>query len=134
MIPSEPSLYIFAMRRRGVGTYEDVGGSNSLCYYQYIQDKAAPLWPSYALLCTSYAPVSHLFTMRFLQVFFLLGITDCVKKVKVLVAQCLTPCDPMDCSLCLWDFQGKNTRVGCHFALQGIFQTQGSNVGLPHYR
>ena len=48
MMPSEPSLYIFAMRRHGVGTYEDVGGSNSLCYYQYIQDKAAPLWPSKA--------------------------------------------------------------------------------------
>ena len=27
--------------------------------------------------------------------------------------------------LCLWDFPGKNTRVGCHFLLQGILQTQG---------
>ena len=25
-----------------------------------------------------------------------------------------------------WDFQGKSTRVGCHFLLQGIFPTQGS--------
>ena len=31
--------------------------------------------------------------------------------------------------LCLWDFPGKNTRVGCHFLLQRIFLTQGSN---PH--
>ena len=29
---------------------------------------------------------------------------------------------------------GKNTGVGCHFLLQGIFPTQGSNPGLPHYR
>ena len=29
--------------------------------------------------------------------------------------------------LCPWDFPGKNTRVGCHFLLQGIFPTQGSN-------
>ena len=29
--------------------------------------------------------------------------------------------------LCLWDFPGKNIRVGCHFLLQGIFPTQGSN-------
>ena len=29
--------------------------------------------------------------------------------------------------LCLWDFPGKNTGVGCHFLLQGIFLTQGSN-------
>ena len=31
-----------------------------------------------------------------------------------------------------WDFPGKNTGVGCHFLLQGIFPTQGSNSGLPH--
>ena len=24
--------------------------------------------------------------------------------------------------------------MGCHFLLQGIFPTQGSNAGLPHYR
>ena len=28
--------------------------------------------------------------------------------------------------LCPWDCPGKNTGVGCHFPLQGIFQTQGS--------
>ena len=33
-----------------------------------------------------------------------------------------------------WDFQGKNTGVGCHFLLQGIFPTQGSNPGLLHCR
>ena len=27
--------------------------------------------------------------------------------------------------LCPWDFWGKNTGVGCHFLLQGIFLTQG---------
>ena len=36
--------------------------------------------------------------------------------------------------LCPWDFPGKNTGVGCHFLLQGIFPTQGSNPGLPHCR
>ena len=34
----------------------------------------------------------------------------------------------MDCSpsglLCSWDFPGKNTGMGCHFLLQGIFPTQ----------
>ena len=33
-----------------------------------------------------------------------------------------------------WDFLGQCTGVGCHFLLQGIFQTQGSNPGLPHCR
>ena len=31
--------------------------------------------------------------------------------------------------LCPWDFPSKNTRVGCHALLQGIFPTQGLN---PH--
>ena len=33
-----------------------------------------------------------------------------------------------------WDFPGKNTGVGCHFLLQGIFPTQGLNPGLSHGR
>ena len=55
--------------------------------------------------------------------------------LKVLVAQSyLTLCNLMDCSLCPWDSPGKNTGVGCHSALQGIFLTQGSNPGLPYCR
>ena len=34
--------------------------------------------------------------------------------------------------LCSWDFPGKNTGLGCHFLLQGVFLTQGLNPGLPH--
>ena len=34
----------------------------------------------------------------------------------------------------LWDSPGKNNGVDCHFLLQGIFPTQGSNPGLPHCR
>ena len=33
-----------------------------------------------------------------------------------------------------WDSPGKNTGVGCHFLLQELFLTQGSNSGLPHCR
>ena len=36
--------------------------------------------------------------------------------------------------LCPLDSPGKNTGVGCHALLQGIFPTQGSNLGLPHCR
>ena len=55
-------------------------------------------------------------------------------KVKVLVAQlCLTLCDPMDCSP-PWNSPGKNTGMGSHYLLQGIFLTQGSNPDLMHYR
>ena len=34
--------------------------------------------------------------------------------------------------LCPWDSPDKNTGVGCHALLQGIFLTQGSNLGLLH--
>ena len=34
--------------------------------------------------------------------------------------------------LCPWDSPGKNAGVGCHFYLQGIFLTQGSNLDLLH--
>ena len=36
--------------------------------------------------------------------------------------------------LCPWNSPGKNTGVGCHSLLQGIFLTQGLNLGLPHWR
>ena len=59
--------------------------------------------------------------------------------VLCLVAQiCLTLCNPVDCSppgsSVHGASPGKNTGVGCHALLQGIFPNQGSNPGLPHYR
>ena len=57
--------------------------------------------------------------------------------VLCLVTQsCLSLCDPMDCSppgsSVYGDSPGKNTGVGCHALLQGIFPTQGLNPGLSH--
>ena len=59
--------------------------------------------------------------------------------VLCLVAQsCLTLCNPVDCSppgsSVHGDSPGKNTGMGCCALLQGIFQTQGLNPGLPHCR
>ena len=58
--------------------------------------------------------------------------------VKVLVAQSystLRPHRPWPARLlCPWDSPGKNTRVSSHPLLQGIIPTQGSNLGLLHYR
>ena len=49
---------------------------------------------------------------------------------KVLVTQlCLNLWDPARL-LCSWHFPDKNTEVGCHFLLQGIFLTQGL---MPHF-
>ena len=55
------------------------------------------------------------------------GGSGLVAKLKLLVTQsCLTPVIPWTVSarlLCPWDSPGKNTGVGCHFLLQGIFLT-----------
>ena len=55
------------------------------------------------------------------------------------VAQsCPSLCDPVDCSppgsSVYGDSPGKNTAVGRHALLQGIFPTQGSNPRLPRCR
>ena len=49
---------------------------------------------------------------------------------------CPILCDPMNCSPpdSSVHSPGKNTGVGSHSLLQGIFLIQGSNQGLPHCR
>ena len=73
---------------------------------------------------------------------FLITIADvslCILAVLCLVSQsCLTLCNPMDCSptgsSVLRDSLGKNTGMGCHALLQGIFPTQRSNPCLLHWQ
>ena len=64
--------------------------------------------------------------------------TTQLKKWSEVVQLCPTLWDPMDysplCSSVRGNSPGKKTGVGCHFLLQGIFPTQGSNPGLPHCR
>ena len=57
----------------------------------------------------------------------------------MLVSQlCVTLCDPVDYNppgaSVHGDSPGKKTGVGCHFLLQGILPTQGSNLGLLNCR
>ena len=53
-----------------------------------------------------------------------------------LLQSCSALCNPMDCSppgsSVRGDFPGKNTGVGCHSLLQGIFPIQGSNQCFLH--
>ena len=56
-----------------------------------------------------------------------------LKTRPKLLQLCPALCDPMNCSLpgssVHGTFPGKNTGVGCHVLIQGIFLTQGLN---PH--
>ena len=58
------------------------------------------------------------------------GVCLCAQSLQ----SCLTLCDPKDCQPPRLpypqDSPGKNTGVGCHALLQGIFLTQGSNPCL----
>ena len=58
-------------------------------------------------------------------------------RVSVSVCSVTTLCYPMDCSPAgssvHGDSPGHRTGVDCHAFLQGIFPTQGSNPGLPHF-
>ena len=56
-----------------------------------------------------------------------------------LFQSCPTPCSPVECnsspgSSVHGDSPGKNTGVGYHALLQGIFPTQGLSLGFPHCR
>ena len=59
-----------------------------------------------------------------------------VKSVSYsILSDSLWPCGLKPARLlCPWDSPCKNTRVGCHSLLQGIFSIQGSNQGLLHCR
>ena len=57
-------------------------------------------------------------------------VTACMPVVALVVSESLRPHGLQPARLaCPWDSPGKNTAVGCHALLQGIFLTQGSN---PH--
>ena len=60
----------------------------------------------------------------------------CCHCCCLVVKSCLTPTHRLLPArlLCPWDFPGKNTGVGCHFHLQGIFLTQESNPCFLHWQ
>ena len=65
-------------------------------------------------------------------------LAHCLSEQFLVTQSCPTLCNPMDCSppgsSVHGDSPGKNTGMGCHALLQGIFQTQGLNQGFLHCR
>ena len=59
----------------------------------------------------------------------------CVCVSSALLCLTLWPHRPYPVRLlCPWDFPSKNTGISCHFLLQGIFPTQGSNLSFLHWQ
>ena len=83
--------------------------------------------PHVKQFCTLYISTQTLYQQK--------GAGEPVWCVCLVAQSYLTHCDPMDYSpsgsSVHGDSPGKNTGVGCHVLLQGIFPTQGLNPGLP---
>ena len=79
-------------------------------------------------------------TMNYVYIHMCIFIHVHTHMLCLVAHSCLTLCDHMDCSSpgsCSsvhGNSPAKNTGVGCHAILQGIFPSQGSNPGLPHCR
>ena len=110
-------------------------------------DYSQPLWLPTESLITTYIPVSwcvireSAFILNYAEMKWEASITSkgpcSAWKVKGKALSCVRLfASPwrVACTRLLhpWDFLGKSTGVGCHFFLQEIFPTQGSNRDLPH--
>ena len=57
-------------------------------------------------------------------------ISLCMLSSHSVVSDSVTPWTVARQLLCPWNFPGKNTGVGCHFPLQGLFLSQGLSLCL----
>ena len=76
-----------------------------------------------------HGPRNSLRSIRLIQKLYYYG-NACAQSLSCV---CLRPYELQPTRLFYpWNFPGKNTGVGCHFLLQGIFPTEGSNPQLLH--
>ena len=94
---------------------------SSFCYYQYS-------YSSFLVLNVCISETSHHHILNFTCTYVHCKHT-CIHAKSL--QSCPTLCYPMITArlLCPWDSPNKNTGMGCHALLLGIFLTQGSN---PH--
>ena len=59
---------------------------------------------------------------------------NCAVLSHSVMADSATPWTAVHQAVCPWNSPDKNTIVGCHFLLQGIFLTQGANPSLLHWQ
>ena len=91
-------------------------------------------WPKYWCFSFSISPSSEYSGL----ISFSIDWFDLL-AVCIVTQLCPTLCHPLDNSLSVssllpLDFSGKNTGMGGHFLLQGIFLTQGLNLRLLHWQ
>ena len=101
------------------------------------KDSATIYVKSVLLMFSSKSFIVSGLTYRFLIQFEFIFVYGVKEYPNFLFLTCSCSVFPMDqsCQASLsMGFLGKNTGVGCHSLLQGIFPTQASNSVLPHCR
>ena len=104
-------------------TTQYMQGTLSPLWWLWFQNKIRPLLLLSVLggvLSTLHIPSCFIFSINHAWV---------LSHIQLFVAPWTINCQAARL-LCPWDFPGKNTGMGCHFLLQGIFLTQGLNPGL----
>ena len=100
--------------------------------------RTPPSWPYLTLITSQRLLYPSQGSFRLQYVNWEGGHKHLARVLRLVTQSRLNLCDPIDCSPAgssvRGDSPGKNTGVGCHALLQGIFPIQGSNPGLPHYR
>ena len=80
-------------------------------------------------------PLGIVSLMSELEALWFQGYSEHESASRSVVSNCLWPPKLQPSRLlCPWNSPGKNTGVGCHFLLQGIYRTQGLNPGLLHWK
>ena len=85
--------------------------------------------------CSRLSQIYHCLTADFLPFSVCVCVCVCVCVSHSIMSDSLRPHELQPTRLfCPWNSPGKNTGMGCHSLLQGIFPTQGLNQGLLHCR
>ena len=120
----------------------------ALAPWKFITDQSIP-WPFYpGWSCSKETSSSQIYVIKnfvHLKPNIISQMQCSMERTLCCVVLCLvaqsspTLWDPVDYSQSTrlpspWDSSGKNTGVGCHDLLQGIFPTLGLNPDLPHGR
>ena len=91
----------------------------------------APLWSPHGEMAPAPVSSKHSFSLH-----FAMSRSECCCCLVIsVVSDSMWPHGLQPTRfLCPWDSLGKSTEVDCNALLQGIFPTQGSNLGLLHCR
>ena len=121
-------LYFTLKGRKADSMFAKPGGSQYGCGWIVTWGSRDGLWPDHSRACSN-ATIFEFYSSDNGETIEVLRPSDWYSLVEVMSNSLRCPglYSP-------WNSPGQNTGVGSLSLLQGIFPTQGSNLGLPHWR